>query len=476
MALTGLLGAARNAYASARAYALSRRHQDGHWCGEIRANVTVTAQHLFLYHCLDQMPPGGHSAYQQYILSQQNEDGSWGLAPGYGGDISTSCEAYLALRICGLSQKRQEMSSAREFILSKGGIAKVRMFTRIFFAMFGIIPWSSIPHLPPEIILLPTSFPLNIYSSASWARSTIVPLLLIRHHEPVFLPPASSCMHASWLDHLWIDAIQQAMPCSPSLSTLMREGVVSLVLGMGDRLLNLLGGLKRLGLRGIARKSCVSWIIEHQEMQGDWAGIAMPMLCSILALSLEGYASDSPEITRGLAALERFTLDDDKGKRVQACVSPHWDTVLMLTALCDKPDVARPSKLLDRSVEWIMSKQLTNAKGDWQVDNEALEAGGYCFEYVNSWYPDVDDTAATIIAMLKYDPNLIISPAVLRAAQWIFGMQSKNGGWAAFDRDNDKLWLNKIPFSDMDALCDPATADITGRVLEAFGIMMNSSC
>ncbi|KIW00289.1 squalene-hopene cyclase [Verruconis gallopava] len=446
-------------------------HADGHWCAEIRANVTVTAEHIFFYASLGKPPPGGYAPFQRFIQSQQNPDGSWGLAPSYPGDVSTSCEAYLALKMCGLSVACETMQRARAFILSKGGVAKVRVFTRIFLAMFGLFPWSAVPNLPPEAILLPAWCPLNVYKLASWARSTVIPLLLIRHHKPIYRIPGVGAEQQSWLDEIWLDPESKSVPYSPPISELWNRDVTSLLFAIGDRILSWLTCYHILPLRRLARKRCVDWIIEHQESQGDWAGIVMPMICSVQALLLEGYSIVDPVIDRGLTAIERFAYEDEAGRRVQACVSPHWDTVLMITSLCETASAA--PKRLHRCVEWVTKRQQLVEHGDWRIYNPQLRPGGFSFEYNNSWYPDVDDTAATVLALLKYNARFVHSNTVLDAINWILGMQSKSGGWAAFDTNNDKLWLNKIPFSDMDALCDPPTADITGRVLEAFGLAMD---
>lgn len=214
----------------------------------------------------------------------------------------------------------------------------------------------------------------------------------------------------------------------------------------------------------------MEWILEHQEDAGDWAGIFPPMHIGFLALTLEGYTLNDPPVHRGLAAVERFAWQDKDGKRVQACVSPVWDTALTSIALCDA-QVPSLSPKLNLAISWLRAHQLLGPHGDWRIYSPQVTAGGFSFDYHNSWYPDIDDTAAIIIAFLKQDPKSASSIHVSRAVEWILGMRNSDGGWAAFDKGNDKLFMNKIPFSDMDSLCDPSTADITGCILQAFGLL-----
>jgi squalene-hopene/tetraprenyl-beta-curcumene cyclase len=214
----------------------------------------------------------------------------------------------------------------------------------------------------------------------------------------------------------------------------------------------------------------MQWILERQEKTGDWAGIFPPMHASVYAFILEGYTLKDDPVRLGIQAMERFAWEDKQGKRIQPCVSPVWDTALMTIGLCDAMSPNRTT--LDQAITWIRNRQLLRSQGDWQIYRPNLAPGGFSFEYENSWYPDVDDTAAIILAQLKYDKASLTSSSVLAAATWICGMQNPDGGWAAFDVENDKLFLNKIPFSDMDSLCDTSCADITGRILEAFGLMM----
>ncbi|KAL4802584.1 squalene cyclase [Aspergillus unguis] len=458
---------------AATAHALSLVHPDGHWCGELRSNVTITAEYIFLRQALGLDLTVDKPAYTRYILSEQKEDGSWGLAPSYAGDVSTTTEAYLALKILGVDTSLQEMRLARRFILEAGGIAKVRVFTRIFLAMFGLFPWSSTPEIPVELILLPDFSPINIYSFASWARGTIAPLLIICHHRPVYVLPNGKSSANDFLDELWVQPLLKNVPYSSTLKEMLFNGeITEAAFSLLDTALWTVNGLRTVPfLRAHARKKCIQWILDRQEHTGDWGGIFPPMHASVFAFVLEGFPLDSDCVRKGIQALEEFAWEDKLGgKRIQPCISPVWDTALMTIALCDcsLPD----RRQLGQSIDWIDNKQLRDDPGDWRVNRPSLPGGGWSFEYQNTWYPDVDDTAAVILAHVKSDPGSVHSDRIMAAAQWIVGMQNADGGWAAFDVNNTKEWLNKIPFSDMDSLCDTSCADITGRILEAFGLMI----
>ncbi|QRD81424.1 terpenoid cyclases/protein prenyltransferase alpha-alpha toroid [Aspergillus flavus] len=453
-------------------YAYNVVRSDGHWCGEMSSNVTITAEYIFLRQALGLDLKTDGAAYCRHILSQQNSDGSWGLAPEYPGDVSTTTEAYLALKMLGLSTDAPAMQQAKAFVLNAGGVAKVRVFTRIFLATFGLFPWKAVPQLPVELILLPSACPINIYKFASWARGTIAPLLIICHHQPVYALPNGVFAENEYLDELWQDPTNKSEPYSPSIWELLSQGdITGLTFSLLDKLLYQLNGLRSIPLlRSYALKQCMKWILERQEPTGDWAGIFPPMHASVYAFVLEGYKLEDPPVRLGIEALENFAWEDAKGKRVQPCVSPVWDTTLMSIALSD---AATPNhQIVDRAIQWIRDRQLLEPRGDWRVYRPRLAPGGFSFEYTNSHYPDIDDSAAIILAQVKHDPISANSSSVIAAATWILGMQNPDGGWAAFDVENDKLFLNKIPFSDMDSLCDTSCADITGRILEAFGLLI----
>ena len=463
---------AHRALQRAVSYSISTAQDDAHWCGEMRSNATITAEYIFLRQALGLDLDESRDSLLRWLLSDQNGDGSWSVAPDHPGDVSTTVEAYLAVKILGRTADDPAMLRAQHFVEQHGGIAKVRILTRIHLATFGLFPWNAIPEMPAELILMPSQSPINIYVLASWARMTIVPLLIICHHRPVYTLPNGRAAQNDFLDELWcVTPAHSYVPYTPPLWDIGNTSAVTLAFTAIDKALHLFGGLRYYPTRSYARRKCVDWILEHQEPSGDWAGIFPPMQFIPLALVLEGYTiADSP-VSRGLEAIERFAWSDSRGKRIQVCVSPVWDTVLTIIALCDAGVPISETKVT-AAISWLKSHQRLGPEGDWRIYGSCIPPGGFSFEYHNSWYPDIDDTAAATLAFLKQDPGSASSPHVVRATEWILGMQNRDGGWAAFDKDNDKLYMNKIPFSDMDSLCDPSSADITGRVIEAFGLLL----
>lgn len=459
--------------AAARAvqYLLDNVQPDGHWVGELRSNPTVTAEYVFLYQALGLDLSASIDGLRQWFLSIQKKDGSWGIAPFYPGDVSTTTEVYLALKIMGLTVEHPAMALAQDYMYLHGGIANVRVFTRIYLATFGLFPWKAVPEMPAELILMPAQAPINIYKFSSWARSTIVPLLIICHHRPIYPLPNGKAAKNDFLDELWyVSASHSNIEPVPSLWDIWNTDWVALIFKATDTLLYLAGGLRSSPTRSYARRKCINWVLEHQEPAGDWAGIFPPMHIGIIALTLEGYSVHDDPVRLGLEAIERFAWQDSGGKRIQACVSPVWDTALSTISICDAGKAALPA--VDVATKWLKNNQIVGPEGDWRVYCPRAPAGGFCFEYFNDWYPDVDDSAAVVLGFIKAHPESACSEHVLRAVEWMLGMQNSDGGWAAFDKDNDKLFLNKIPFSDMNSLCDPSTADVTGRVLEAFGLLL----
>ncbi|PWY90452.1 squalene cyclase [Aspergillus sclerotioniger CBS 115572] len=454
----------------AGAYAFRQVREDGHWYGEMKSNATITAEYVFLAQALGFSIESDRDDLVKYFLSKQDQEGSWSLAFDYPGDVSTTAEAYFALRLLGLDRNHKALRPARQFILAQGGIAKVRVFTRIFFACFGLFPWSAVPELPAELVLLPAAAPLSIYRLASWARATVIPMLVIRHHCPIYALPNGRSASNDYLDELWDDPSDKMVPYAPSAWSLWHEDLTAFAFTVIDRILKALGGLRWLPLRKIALRQCIAWILERQEPEGDIGGIFPPLHAALFALTLEGYGLESSPVRRGIEALQNtYAWRDGSGLRMQGCISPIWDTILMTIGLIDS-GLPTASPYVTKSTQYLKARQQLGPEGDWRVYNQNVAPGGFSFEYFNSWYPDIDDTAAAILALVKQDPNLLDPNPILSAIQWILGLQNSDGGWAAFDRENNYLFLNKIPFSDMDSFCDPSTADVTGRVLECFGL------
>lgn len=513
-----LLSDAHRALEQAIEFSLNCQQPDGHWVAPVSADSTFTAEYVMFKYAYS--TPGfclsapESDDIRRWLLSDQRSDGGWTISPELPGNISTSVEVYLALRLLGVPRSHPDMKRAAEFILSQGGVASVRFFTRLFLASYGLVPWAAVPQMPAELILLPTWAKLNIYVLSSWARTTLIPILIVRHHEPVYSLPTddgktghedalnrSDDICSGFLDELWVDPSNKNVPMTRSLWDCflgpkedrdLLEGLFT----AADKIISQSWISSRMNsgknpIRKLALERCMDWILDHQEASGDWAGFFPPIHGSVWALLLEGYPMDHKSIQLGLEALERLAVHESRGKWVQSTISPCWDTALVANALCDArvalapgPDRGRTSeekgtsdarlhKPLSEAAAWLRNMQVMADHGDWRIYANTQQAGGWSFEYYNSFYPDVDDTAAVIMTLVKEDPYAIHSECVANAVEWILGMQNRDGGWGAFDINNDARWLHKLPFSDMDSLVDPSTADVTARVLECFGLLLD---
>ncbi len=443
----------------AQAAMLGMQQPEGYWWAELESNVTITAEYIMLHRFLG-LDERKFSGLTADILSKQLSNGGWSIWYGDGGEISTTVEAYLALKIAGFSPEDPRMAKAREFILARGGALKTRVFTRIFLALFGQISWDGIPLLPVEFILLPSWSGLSIYELSSWSRLTIVPLMIIMAKQPVRPLPQDQ-----WVTELFLDPSEPFLKHQVAWKPIAHlENFFVLV----DRLLKLYYRLPIPWLRNLAVKQAANWVLEHQEESGDWGGIQPPMVNSLLALSILGYPSDHVVMRRGLKALEFFELHEGDRTWLQSCISPVWDTALAIRALA-AAGLTPQDPVMIKASQWLLAKQILQP-GDWCIKCPDLPPGGWAFEFVNNWYPDVDDSSMVLMALKEG----LADPAKHQAAlqqgiNWCLGMQCQNGGFASFDKDNTKEWLNAIPFADLKALVDPPTEDITGRVLEMMG-------
>ena len=433
-----------------RAVSWLQEHQDpaGWWTAEMETNVTMTAEHLLLLRFLGRTEAPIAEGARRHLLEKQRRDGSWSLYFAGPGDLSTTIEAYTALRLLGLEPGADPLARARRFILDQGGLAQARVFTKMWLALFGEYPWDGVPSMPPELVHLPSRVPLNLYDFACWARGTVAPLLIVLSRKPV--------------RELGFGVQELVAPgTEPLLHRIPGQGVFWWL----DKLQKLYERLPRQPGRAGARRALTVWITDRQEADGSWGGIQPPWVYSLIALNLEGMGLDHPVMRLGLDGLdERFAVSDEHGWRLQACMSPVWDTAWAVLAL-RAAGLPREHPAIRSAVEWILGEQISRG-GDWQVKVPMKESGGWAFEFDNDVYPDVDDTAIVVLALLEGGRGPRVREAALQGARWAEAMRSSNGAWASFDKDNTRQLVYRIPFADFGAMLDPPSEDVTAHVLE----------
>ena len=487
-----------------------RQKPEGYWVGRLESNACMEAQWLLAlwFMRLEDHPLRPRLAAS--LRQSQREDGAWQIYHGApAGDINTTVEAYAALRSVGVPASDPQLQKARDWILSKGGLRNVRVFTRYWLALIGEWPWAKTPNLPPEVIWFPNWFVFSIYNFAQWARATLMPIAVLSARRPSRpLPPENR------LDDLFPDGrdrFDHALPPKPNAD--FWDGFFR----GADKALHALqnfGEKTGIGLfRNGAVKRVIEWIIRHQDADGVWGGIQPPWIYSLMALYTEGYAADHPNLAKGLAALDdpRWRVDVGEATWIQASTSPVWDTEMTILAYDDAHVLGDYPEEVEKALDWLLDQQVLRP-GDWQVKVQNVAPGGWAFEYKNYFYPDTDDTAVALIALAPFrrpsPPPLAgkaapkategalrtnaacplshasrdsspvnggadrydrIKRAIRLGVDWLVGMQSKSGGWGAFDKDNDKKILTRIPFCDFGEALDPPSVDVTAHVVEAFG-------
>jgi squalene-hopene/tetraprenyl-beta-curcumene cyclase len=403
---------------------LDLQRPDGIWVGELESNVTMTAQHLFWNHALGLRTPDLDRGIANELLARMRDDGTWSIWFEGPADLSTSIEAYVALRMCGVDPGAQALA----YIRSEGGIPNARLFTKCFLALLGQWPWQRLVPIPPELVLFPPSAPFSIYNFSCWARQTFVALSVAQSLRPVRPLPFE-------LAEIGAIAGKTKPPPRPTR------------------------------LRAHALRVAERWIRERQEADGSWGGIQPPWVWGIIALAALGHGFEDVTLRRAVEGWQGFMVRDGDRLRPEACQSPVWDTGLAVLALraCG---VSADHPQLVRAGEYLLSQEVT-VKGDWSIRVPDLAPGGWAFEYENDLYPDTDDAAVISLALRQLDLG---EDAVRRGLDWLVGMQSRAGGWGAFDVDNQAMWLYKIPFCDFGKVTDEPSADVTAHALEVLGV------
>jgi len=447
-----------SAVEAARNYLFSQQHKDGYWCGELEADTTLESDYILLHTLLGTGSADRFQKAANYILQHQNDDGGWGTYTGSPSNISASVKAYFGLKLAGYPSDHPALRRAKTKILDLGGVTEVNTFTKIYLCFFGQYDYDAVPAIPPEIVLFPNWFWFNIYEISSWSRAILVPLSICYAKKPFKKIPREM-----GVEELFKGGVTRARMHLHWSKQLVSWRNFFLCL---DRLTHWFERVHIRPLRSVALKKAERWMLERFEMSDGLAAIYPSIMNSIIAMRCLGYSTDDPHVIRALDEFEKLGIEEADTFRMQPCKSPVWDTAYALFALGEAGVPATDSRMV-QCADWILQKQV-RTYGDWQVKNPTGKPGGWYFEFNNEFYPDVDDTAMVCLALshVEHPNGRYQRESVQRAIDWVLSMQCKNGGWASFDKDNDRMVFQHVPFADHNAMLDPATVDITGRILE----------
>jgi squalene-hopene/tetraprenyl-beta-curcumene cyclase len=446
----------------------TRQHPDGYWNGELEADAMLEADYIFLHTLLESGDPGRLQRACTEMMRYQNEDGSWSIYPGGPGNISLSVKCYSSAKLMGILADDPRLAKCREWVLAHGGVTACNTFTKMYLCALGEYDYDAVPAIPPEIVLFPRWFYFNIYEISAWSRSIIIPLAIIYAKKPYKKIPAEQ-----GIDELFVggraNSIMRLRGDRKKLFSWRNLFLLS------DRMTHWFEAVHIRPLRKLAIKRAENWMLERLEMTDGLGAIYPAMLNAIIALRCLGYSEDDPQVIRARDEFEKLGIEQQPTEempeptfRMTPCMSPVWDTAQAVFAL-GEAGVSRTDPRMLKAVDWMLSKEVRH-KGDWAVKVPNTEPGGWYFEFNNEFYPDTDDTAQVLLALKQVDnPRERYQHQVAeRAIEWEFAMQCRNGGWGSFDKDNTKMTFQYIPFADHNAMLDPPSADITGRMLEMF--------
>jgi squalene-hopene/tetraprenyl-beta-curcumene cyclase len=439
---------------------LSLQAEQGYWQGELEADSTLESDYIYYLHVLGKADPERIAKLANYVRQRQLPDGGWNIYPGGPSELNATCKAYFALKLAGDSPYAPNLVRAREIVHRLGGLEHSNSYVRFYLALVGAVSWDLVPSIPPELMLIPSWFIFNIYEMSSWTRGIVIPMAILSALRPDWKLP-----ERAHVDELFKDPERKTAALDWSDQILSWRNVFLAV----DRGLKLYEKSPWKPFRQRAIREAKSWMLQHIERTDGLAAIYPAMMNSIFALMAFGHGPDDPLTLREIKEFSRFEIEEQDTIRMQPCVSPVWDTCIALVAL-EEAGLPPDHPALVKAAEWLLSKQVLGP-GDWQVKNKGAEPGGWAFEFRNDFYPDVDDTAFVLMALqrVKYPDPALMEAAMRRGIQWLLSMQNRDGGWGAFDRDNDRNFLCNIPFADHNAMIDPSTADVTARVVECLG-------
>jgi squalene-hopene/tetraprenyl-beta-curcumene cyclase len=442
--------------AAARDALIGLQQADGHWLFELEADCTIPAEYILMMHHLDEIDPELERKIAVYLRSKQAGDGGWPLYHGGELDLSCTVKAYFALKLVGDDPEAPHMARARQAILARGGAAHVNVFTRIALALFGEIPWRAVPYIPVEIMLMPRWFPFHIYKVSYWSRTVMVPLFVLCTVKPLARNPRK--VHVRELfttppeeEHHYFQLPRQ------------RRALARIFFAL-DRVARCIDPLIPAVMRKAAMRRAEAWVLERLNGEDGLGAIFPAMVNALEMMVLLGYPADDPRRVTAKRAIEKLLVVRGESAYCQPCVSPVWDTALAALAMQEADDSQAICAAV-RALDWLMPRQLLDDTGDWRVQRPNVRSGGWPFQFGNAHYPDLDDTAVVAWAMHQAGLPERYGASIERALDWLVGVQSENGGFAAFDADNTHYNLNYIPFADHGALLDPPTSDVTARVV-----------
>jgi squalene-hopene/tetraprenyl-beta-curcumene cyclase len=435
---------------------LACQNADGHWVFELEADCTIPAQYVLLQHYLgDEIAPPLEAKIGAYLRRIQGAHGGWPLFQDGDFDISASVMGYFALKMIGDLPDADHMRRAREAIRAHGGAGQSNVFTRFMLALYGVVGWRAVPVMPVEIMLLPRWSPFTLAKISYWSRTSIAPMLVLQA-----LKPKARNARGVGIDELFIEPPRTLGPPhkSPHQNTAW-----FLLFRAIDEMLRLIEPWLPRRLRRRAIDKAVAFIVARLNGDDGIGAIFPPMAYSLMMFGALGLPRDHPHCVISRAAIDKLLVVKTDEAYCQPCVSPIWDTGLVCHALLEAGGKT-VSERVARGLRWLEPRQVLDLEGDWAEARPGVRPGGWAFQYANAYYPDVDDTAVVVMAMDRAEGGARqYQNAIARAREWIVGMQSKNGGWGAFDADNDYQYLNNIPFADHGALLDPPTEDVTAR-------------
>jgi squalene-hopene/tetraprenyl-beta-curcumene cyclase len=441
------------AIAGARDALIAQQHEQGYWLYELEADCTIPAEYIMMMHFLDEIDAGLELKIANHLRARQAQHGGWPLYHNGELDLSCTIKAYYALKLAGDSTSSAHMVKARAAILERGGAAKANVFTRIALALFGELPWRGVPYIPVEIMLLPKWFPFHIDKVSYWSRTVMVPLFILCTRKPKAKNPRKV-------------GIRELFTTAPEKERhyFRRSGLLAKAFLLFDHIGRMIDPLIPARMRALATRRAEEWVIARLNGEDGLGAIFPAMVNALEAMVILGYPDDHPARLTAKRALQKLLVVGPSSAYCQPCVSPIWDTALACLAMQETGD--DPSRdASTRALDWLKSKQLLDEPGDWRIRRPHLRGGGWAFQFANDFYPDLDDTAAVAWAMHQSRDESRYAESVRRALDWLVGMQSRDGGFAAFDADNTCYYLNKIPFADHGALLDPPTSDVTARVV-----------